>query len=758
MATQTSSLIVRLIDGVTGPAGKVRRSLLGLQGVTGQAGGMMAGNIGMFTKSLALIGGAVGGIYGIQAGLRSAVSAASEFESAMADVRKVVDFPSPAAFQEFQQSIIDMSKRLPMSAQALSQIVAAAGQAGIANSDLLRFTELAAKVGVAFDISADQTGESLAKMMTGLNLTVDQVGALSDAMNHLSNAQASSAADILEVVRRAGADGKMFGFSAVQTSAFASAMLSAGSEADVAATSFRNMGRALVRGSAATKTQRTAFKALGLDARKVAKRMQEDAVGTTVDVMERINALPKHLQSQTASALFGDEARALMPLVSNLDLLKKSLGLVADETKYLGSAQREYEVRSKTFANNVQLFRNNIEALSIAVGNLLMPALNSLMQTAIPVLNKFADVMSTLDQRVTVFDDISAAMRGFISGLGIDGVGTLTEALSGLFDAVFGRTQDFEADVTAMSRIFEQFRAMGAAVREFGEAIGSAVSGIESFLGIEPGTVAEIMGTVASFGFKLAAASVGISMVAGALMSLGRAILFVTGISTVGKLAGILRVLMLGTGAAGVAGVAAGAAGGAARAAGGSGLLGLLWRGRAAMGAMGAAGAAGYGLFAPMLNPSADSSGAAAGGRADDRDRQKRADALKAQLADVEAKIAQIRASGRADTEAAQARLARYEEIAAGLRSQIEALNGLTVKPQIDGSSIDDAMQKVQRLSSMFQSLGSVSRRPVSPANVNSSTTVNMYGTSHSPDDVARAVSERQRADLHGVYADTGFA
>ena len=421
MADLTSNLIVRLIDGVSGPASAAGRAIRGMRSAVAATSGRIAtaqadvrtaieANAQRMDVMRGRMVDAAAGAYVLTRAISAPISAAMDFESAMADVRKVVDFDTPAAFKQFQTDVIAMSKRLPVAASDLTAIVAAAGQAGIASEDLLRFTEMAAKVGVAFDISSDMAGDSLAKMMTGLGLTIEEVSALTDAMNHLSNSQASSAADILDVVRRVGATAKQYGFTAEQVSAFASAMLSAGAESDVASTSFRNMGRALTRGASATDRQQGAFQQLGLTSEDVAKRMQEDAVATTMDVLERIGKLPAEIQAAVSSDLFGDEARALGPLLTNLDLLRTSLGLVADETKYLGSAQREYNARADTSANQVQLFKNNLTALNIAIGNTLLPGLNSLMAALTPIANAF-------ERLATEFPGLTSGVISLATGL-----------------------------------------------------------------------------------------------------------------------------------------------------------------------------------------------------------------------------------------------------------------------------------------------------------------------------------------------------
>lgn len=363
----------------------------------------------------------------IMTALSGPVQQAVEFESAMSDVRKVVDFDTPESFAQMSDDILDLSTRIPMAADGLAQIVAAGGQSGIANEELLKFAETAAKIGVAFDISAGQSGDAMASIKTQLGLTVDQTSALFDAINHLSNNMASTAPKVLDFTTRVAADGEVKGFNATETIAFGSAMIAAGVGADVAATSFRNMGKALARGAASTPKQRAAFESLGLSAADVAKRMQEDAVGTTLDVMERINQLPAHLQSSTMSQIFGDEARAITPLINRLDLLRDALGLVSDEQQYLGSAEREYAARAETTANNLQLMRNQMARLGISIGEVVLPPLNDLLEVSQGVIDRMV-AWTKEHPKLTKWLVIGAAAVG---GLAIAG-GALLTAAAGL--------------------------------------------------------------------------------------------------------------------------------------------------------------------------------------------------------------------------------------------------------------------------------------------------------------------------------------
>ncbi|HSI42115.1 MAG TPA: phage tail tape measure protein [Xanthobacteraceae bacterium] len=471
--TESATLVVGLLDKVTGPARQVAGSIRGIgnaarevdRTVVGRLNAALDANSRRMDMMRARMLDAVASAYALSRALGAPVRSAMEFESAMADVTKVVDFGPGDAVKRFEKDLLDLSARLPVAVSGLANIAAAAGQAGIAGAELLKFTEGAAKIGVAFDISAASAGDALAKLRTGLGYSTEQVFRLADAMNELSNRQASSASDVLDFTTRVGAMAKMFGFTAEQAAAFGSAMISSGAAPDVAATSFNNMGRALTKGAAATTAQRKAFKALGLDAVNVSKAMQKDAVKATTDVMERIAKLPADKRAAIVSQLFGDEARALSPLLTNLDLLKESLDVVADATTYADSANREYAARSKTSANAVQLFQNRLERLSITIGKALIPAMTKVMDFLEPIISRLADLA---DRFPKVTAGIISAAAGFV-GLRIAGLAA-SFALGSLRGGALIAGLGLAKIGTAALALGNSFRLLPALIRGVGSA------------------------------------------------------------------------------------------------------------------------------------------------------------------------------------------------------------------------------------------------------------------------------------------------
>ena len=105
------------------------------------------------------------------------VAAAVKFESVMADVGKVVDFDTPRNGPN-GPDIMKLSTAMHMAADGIGDIVAAAGQAGIARKELLIFAQDAAKMGVAFDMSGREAGAAMTGMRSIFKLNQTQVVSL----------------------------------------------------------------------------------------------------------------------------------------------------------------------------------------------------------------------------------------------------------------------------------------------------------------------------------------------------------------------------------------------------------------------------------------------------------------------------------------------------------------------------------------------------------------------------------------------------
>ena len=358
-----------LVDMISSPLDKIKRAMAGVDGVTAGLGERM-GKLAVAMAPVALAAGLLLGMFGM------AASKAMAFESAMADVAKVVNFDTQAEFAAMSEQVKEMAGRIPMAADGIAAIIAAAGQSGIAKQDLAEFAEQAAKMGVAFDLTGDQAGKMMADWRAGMNLSLPKVYALADATNYLSNNMNAAAPALGEVIQRVGAAAMSCGLAETQVAALGAAFLSAGASPEIASTALKKFTTTLVKGTAMSKDQAAAFQSLGFSATQMAKDMQTDAQGTIFKVLQALANKPKELQMSLLTEMFGEEAiGAIAPLLQNMGNLTQAFDLVGDASKYAGSMQAEFDTRSKTTQNALQLLSNKLTNLAISVGNIFLPVI-----------------------------------------------------------------------------------------------------------------------------------------------------------------------------------------------------------------------------------------------------------------------------------------------------------------------------------------------------------------------------------------------
>lgn len=339
--------------------------------------------LGKITFMDALQGGAIAAPFVMGA------QAAIKFESAMADVKKVVNFDTPEQFKAMGDDVLGLSERLPMAAEGIAQIVAAGGQSGIAREELNKFAEDAVKMGVAFDQTAAQSGEMMAKWRTAFHMNQEEVVALADKINYLGNTGAASTAQISAIVTAIGPLGEVAGVNAGQLAAMGSALAGVGISQDVAATGIKNFMLTLAAGTAATKAQKEAFKALRLDANEISKGMQTDSEGTINRVLKTLAKVEKSKQAAVLTNLFGKESvGAIAPLLTSLDTLQTNFQGVGKAGKFAGSMQAEYTARAATTQNALQLMQNRVTRLGITVGSVLLPPLNDFLALVGPLVSE----------------------------------------------------------------------------------------------------------------------------------------------------------------------------------------------------------------------------------------------------------------------------------------------------------------------------------------------------------------------------------
>lgn len=325
---------------------------------------------------------------------------AIEFESAMADVKKVVDFETPEGFAKLSKDLLDLTDVMPMSAKELATIAASGGQLGVAEKDIKSFTETIAKMSVAFDMSAEEAGDSMAKLANVYQIPINEIGKLGDAINELSNNSPAKAADIVNALGRVGGVAKQFGLTENAAASLSNAFISLGKRPEVTGTAINGMLTKLMTADKAGNKFQDALKQVGISATQLKKNIAHDGEAALVDFLKRLQTIPKDAQMGVLVDLFGLEyADDVAVLAGNVELLEKNIRTLQDtdengQLKYLGSMEKEFDERAKTTEANLAKLGNAVTKIGISIGNYLLPIINNFLGWLQPKLLWIADIIN----------------------------------------------------------------------------------------------------------------------------------------------------------------------------------------------------------------------------------------------------------------------------------------------------------------------------------------------------------------------------
>lgn len=583
MAQVSSSLIVSLIDRISGPARGAANSLRGIgaaaDGIRGRFAGVMRGNsiaAADFNRSLLAISGSVAVVgYGLRRALGPAVSRAVNFETTLEDIGQKANLAG-GDLLKLGDRIRTIAKETGRAAQDTASTFDTLIGLGLGGKTDAENVEAAVgmlpavgKTATAYRAATDDIARAGQAVFANLKVPAAEIIRAFDAMAQSGKDGAFELKDQARYFPSLTAMAANLGVRGVKGVADLAAALQVvrqgAGTSEEAATNLLN-----VLQKAGTPTTQKNFRKLGIDFRKEMERAGKAGISPIEAMAELTDRALK--KGATIGDLFEDRQAQLgiLALIADMERYRR---VRTEAMKAIGVVEADYKRRIETSAAAFDRFGASVDNLQTALGNRLLP-------TLVTGADEITKALDSLDQRVSVFDRIGQAVAGLMTGLGFDGMTDFKTAMSGLVDAIFGSTSSFAADTARLAEIFEQFREMGGAARELGAAIDGLMRPLLEFAGTD-------WGAIAGWGVTIGGAAIGLSAFAKSVRMLGSALLFLSGakagisvLKAVGVLGGGTAGAGAGVGAAGAAGVAAGTAGR-----------------RALLGRLGLAGAVGLGAW-----------------------------------------------------------------------------------------------------------------------------------------------------------------
>lgn len=249
--------------------------------------------------------------------VRLAVSA----EDTFADLKKVMNGADDELFGQVYQDALKMAGETGKSFDEVVAIMTAGAQAGLGKTreEMRMNTEQAIQMSIAWGVSADQAGKSLATWRSSMGMTSEQARHTADVINALSNEMNGEAGEIDQIFTRMGPLMKGSGMASQDIAALGMAFKASGAQVEVAGTAMKNFSKVLTLGNAMTKDQKEIFSRLGLEPGAMQKQMQADAKSAIMTLLRQLKQVPREMQNAVSMKLLG--MKVSLPLHHCLKIL-----------------------------------------------------------------------------------------------------------------------------------------------------------------------------------------------------------------------------------------------------------------------------------------------------------------------------------------------------------------------------------------------------------------------------------------------------
>lgn len=450
--------------------------------------------------------------------MQACIDKSMEFESAMTGVFKTVDMTLEEETQ-LAADIRQMAEEIPVSTTEIAGVAELAGQLGISNDALLGFVETMVMLGTATNLSAEEAAEALAKFANIAGTEESDYGRLGSVLVGLGNNFATTEADIMNMTTRLASTGAVLGLTEAEMFAIATALSSVGIEAEAGGSAIsklmKDIETAVVGYDALVEAQERTGLSLeeliqaakgigengalkyiapkagygtselrgiieagellenlatisGYSSEEFIRAWGENSVSALEDFLGGLKDIDENGGSavQTLEELGYTEVRlsnAILALSQSDGLLSETLRIANEAWDQNIALTDEAAKRFETTESKVQILKNSMDNLLIAVGD-------DYLTTLEPVIEKLTELTQTLS------DDAadSPALASTLAGIG--------GALGGL---------------AGLSTVAAGIKLVSGALSAFGSAGGIAAVGVSALTGIAAGVTTYVTNATA---------------------------------------------------------------------------------------------------------------------------------------------------------------------------------------------------------------------------------------------------------------------
>jgi len=345
------------------------------------------------SKTFAKIGGAAKllGVAGLGAVVTNAVKTEAAYSKTM-NVLQAATGASGAEMKKLGKQAKELGAKTSFSSSEAAEAMLELGKAGFKTSETMaavpQVMNLAATEGMAMADAAGAVTSALAQFGMGAEKSAIVVNALAGA----SNASKASVSGLSQSLSLVGSSASSIGLSVQETAGALAALAQGGLEGSIAGTSLSAVFNRLVPQTAKAKG---AMKDLGIDFTKADGSFK--SVAQIAQILQgKFKGMDAESRKVKLSAIFGNDASTISAVNALISAGGKGLKKYTKAANDQKAAQKLAAAATKGTGGALERMQGSLETASLAIGQMLAPAVVLLADKVGAAANKFVEFMPKL--------------------------------------------------------------------------------------------------------------------------------------------------------------------------------------------------------------------------------------------------------------------------------------------------------------------------------------------------------------------------
>lgn len=378
---------------------------------------------------------------GLTASVAGFVAQAGRWEQSFADVAKTMQ-GSRAEIAQVGIDIRGLSREIPVSAGELARLGSIAGQLGIRADDVSKFVDVAAKLGVATELSSAQAITSLSRLINITGEARANLENLSSSLVHLGNVSNTSEGPILDFSMRIAGTASVAGVASQEVLGIASAFTAAGIEAEAGGTAVQKLFLDMSSAARTGSSQLTTYaRVLGLTREQTKALIETDpaeAFSKFVEALQRAGAGAEDIFTQLGLVDVRFK-RAFLSVAGSTESVRKAIDNANQGFEDNNALTKEAETRFETLFQETVRFKNVLADIPRSLGAPLLKPLSGLVRfagNAIDLFNQLPEAVKGTIGVMTALGAVALTAGGTLAKLAftlwnLNGISKLTLMLKG---------------------------------------------------------------------------------------------------------------------------------------------------------------------------------------------------------------------------------------------------------------------------------------------------------------------------------------